>query len=79
MIKYKEVLTKISVHPLFWVIIVIGIFTARFKELLLLFCIVLIHELGHAFAAAHYNWRIKKFNCYRLVVWLSLRNMEINH
>jgi len=48
------------VHPLFWVIIVIGIFTARFKELLLLFCIVLIHELGHAFAAAHYNWRIKK-------------------
>ncbi|MGQ0515742.1 stage IV sporulation protein FB, partial [Bacillus sp. D-CC] len=38
-------------HPLFWVIIVIGIFTARFKELLLLFCIVLIHELGHAFAA----------------------------
>ncbi|PGC21001.1 stage IV sporulation protein FB [Bacillus wiedmannii] len=60
MIKYKEVLTKISVHPLFWVIIVIGIFTARFKELLLLFCIVLIHELGHAFAAAHYNWRIKK-------------------
>ena len=35
-------------------------FTARFKELLLLFCIVLIHELGHAFAAAHYNWRIKR-------------------
>ncbi|MEI2318324.1 stage IV sporulation intramembrane metalloprotease SpoIVFB [Bacillus paramobilis] len=60
MIKYREVLTKISVHPLFWVIIVIGIFTARFKELLLLFCIVLIHELGHAFAAAYYNWRIKK-------------------
>ncbi|HDR4722591.1 stage IV sporulation intramembrane metalloprotease SpoIVFB [Bacillus cereus group sp. Sample62] len=60
MIKYREVLTKISVHPLFWGIIVIGIFTARFKELLLLFCIVLIHELGHAFAAAHYNWRIKK-------------------
>ncbi|MFB5582755.1 stage IV sporulation protein SpoIVFB [Bacillus albus] len=60
MIKYRDVLTKISVHPLFWVIIVIGIFTARFKELLLLFCIVLIHELGHAFAAAHYNWRIKK-------------------
>lgn len=47
-------------HPLFWVIIVIGIFTARFKELLLLFCIVLVHELGHAFAAAYYNWRIKQ-------------------
>ena len=32
-------------HPLFWVIIVIGIFTARFTELLLLFCIVFVHEL----------------------------------
>ena len=60
MIKYRDVLTKITVHPLFWVIIVIGIFTARFKELLLLFCIVLVHELGHAFAAVYYNWRIKQ-------------------
>ncbi|WP_242145241.1 MULTISPECIES: M50 family metallopeptidase [unclassified Bacillus cereus group] len=60
MIKYREVLSKITIHPLFWVIIAVGIFTARFKELLLLFFIVLIHELGHAFAAAHYKWRIKQ-------------------
>lgn len=38
----------------------IAIFTARFKELLILFFIVFIHELGHAIAAAHYKWRIKQ-------------------
>lgn len=53
-------MSKITIHPLFWGIIAIGIFTARFKELLILFCIVLIHELGHAFTAAHFKWRLKQ-------------------
>lgn len=37
----------------------IAIITARFYELLMLLTVVLIHELGHACAATHYNWRIK--------------------
>ncbi|PHA00814.1 stage IV sporulation protein FB [Bacillus pseudomycoides] len=60
MSKYSEVLSKITIHPLFWGIMAIAIFTARFKELLILFFIVFIHELGHAVAAAHYKWRIKQ-------------------
>lgn len=51
---------KLSIHPLFWVVIAIGVFTAHFRELLVLFAIVFVHELGHAFAAAHYGWRIKR-------------------
>jgi stage IV sporulation protein FB len=58
--KYSEVLSKITIHPLFWGIMAIAIFTAHFKELLILFFIVFIHELGHAIAAAHYKWRIKQ-------------------
>ncbi|WP_028402940.1 M50 family metallopeptidase [Ectobacillus panaciterrae] len=60
MIKYTEVLTKITIHPLFWAVIAIGVWTAHFKELLVLFFIVFVHELGHGFAAAYYGWRIKQ-------------------
>ncbi len=59
MTNYINVLSKFKIHPLFWVVIAIGVMTAHFKELLLLFGIVLVHELGHAFAAAYYRWRIK--------------------
>ncbi|MDI6535325.1 stage IV sporulation protein FB, partial [Bacillus mycoides] len=62
MIKNRHVFKKISVQQKFWVNIVNGIFTASFKELLLLFCIVLVHELGNDFAAAYYNCRIKQIN-----------------
>lgn len=34
--------------------------TGRFKEVLLLFSIVLIHELGHAAAAVYFKWRLSK-------------------
>ncbi|MBO9130501.1 M50 family metallopeptidase [Bacillus sp. 165] len=58
--KYIDMLSKLRIHPLFWVVIAIGVATAHFKELLILFGIVFIHELGHAFAAAYYSWRIKQ-------------------
>jgi stage IV sporulation protein FB len=38
----------------------IAIVTAHFKQLLLLFFIVFIHELGHAVAALFFSWRIKR-------------------
>ncbi|MFX3624558.1 MAG: M50 family metallopeptidase [Ectobacillus sp.] len=60
MSNYIHVFSKISVHPLFWLVMAIGVWTAHFKELLVLFFIVFIHEMGHALAAAHYGWRIKK-------------------
>jgi stage IV sporulation protein FB len=55
-----ETLLKIKIHPLFWVVIGISIITAHFKELLMLFLIVLIHELGHVAGAHFFSWRIKK-------------------
>lgn len=50
----------IKIHPLFWATIFIGIITASFKEIILLFGIVFIHELGHGLMATYYGWRIHK-------------------
>ena len=46
MIKYREVLTKISVHPLFWVIIVIGILQHVLKSYYCYFVSFLSMNLG---------------------------------
>lgn len=54
-----QLLTKIHIHPLLWLVVAIAIITARFQELFLLFFIIFIHELGHAAAASFFSWRIK--------------------
>jgi stage IV sporulation protein FB len=38
----------------------IAVITAQFKQLFMIFLIVLIHELGHALAALFFSWRIKR-------------------
>lgn len=45
-------------HPLFIVLMAISALTGYFVELLTLFGIVLIHELGHVVAAKHYGWKV---------------------
>lgn len=58
--KWVQLFTRIHIHPVFWLVIAGAVMTARFYELLILFMIVFIHELGHAIAATYYNWRIKQ-------------------
>lgn len=53
-------LKKIKINPLFWFVIGIGILTGYFREVIMIFTIVLIHELGHSVAAQHFNWKIRK-------------------
>jgi len=50
----------ITIHPLFWMTIGLSILTGRFREMLLLFLVVLIHELGHAGAARFFGWRVNE-------------------
>src|SRR5690554_3228084 len=51
---------KVSIHPLFWAILGIGGLTGLFKEIIMLFSIAFIHELGNTYMAYRFNWRIKK-------------------
>lgn len=50
---------KITLHPLFGFIILASVFTGYFIELLILFGIVLIHELGHTTMASYFGWKVK--------------------
>ncbi|WP_280769763.1 M50 family metallopeptidase [Salipaludibacillus daqingensis] len=55
-----ELIKKIKIHPLFWLILSIGGITGLFKEIIILFMIVFVHEIGHALMAYHLGWRIKR-------------------
>ena len=57
--KVWSVLLKIRIHRLTWLLLALGVLTARFTELFFMFAIVLCHELGHAMAAQFLGWRIK--------------------
>lgn len=57
MIKFRG--TLLSLHPLFVIVMLASVFTGRFLELLILFMIVFIHELGHAAAAAAMGFKVR--------------------
>lgn len=56
----NEIFSKLSIHPLFWIVVGMGVLTGRFLEIMMLFTIVFIHEMGHVVAAHFFRWRIKK-------------------
>lgn len=56
----QQLLNKVYIHPLLWFMAGIGIITGRFRELLMLFFIVFVHEMGHAACAHFFSWRIKR-------------------
>lgn len=58
--KYISLAAKIHIHPLLWFMCGLAIVTAHFKQFIMLFFIVFIHELGHAVAALFFSWRIKR-------------------
>lgn len=47
-------------HPLFIMVMLSSVITGYFLELMTLFAIVLIHELGHIAAAKGFGWRIRE-------------------
>jgi stage IV sporulation protein FB len=55
-----SILSKFQIHPLFWCVIGIAVITGRFREIVMVFLIVFVHEMGHAVAAHFFRWRIKK-------------------
>lgn len=50
---------KCSIHPTFFFIFLLALIYGFIYDVLLLFFIVFIHELGHAYAAIRFGWRIR--------------------
>ncbi|MGE8206088.1 M50 family metallopeptidase [Heyndrickxia sp. NPDC080065] len=55
-------LRKIHIHPLFWIVVGIAVLTARFQDLIILFSIIFVHEMGHGAMAHFFSWKIKKIS-----------------
>ncbi len=51
---------QIKIHPLTWLFAALAAGTGLFAEAICLGLILLLHELGHAFAAKKNGWRIQK-------------------
>lgn len=58
MIKWKGI--RWSIHPLFVIVMLASAVTGYFAELLTLFIIVLVHELGHVVVAKGFGWTIRE-------------------
>jgi stage IV sporulation protein FB len=50
---------KLRLHPTFWLLLIISVWTGHFLEIITLCVLVFIHELGHVAAAWSYGWRIE--------------------
>lgn len=60
----KSILDKVKFHPLFYIIIIISLFTAHFKELIYFTSIILIHELGHSIMALLFKYKVNRIDIY---------------
>lgn len=45
---------------MFWLVAIAAVWTGQFIELMTLFALVIIHELGHVFSALSFGWRVRE-------------------
>lgn len=56
----KSICKKVYISPLFLFIIFLSFISGLFKDVIILFIVIIIHELGHIFFSYIYKWNIKK-------------------
>ncbi|MBM7541776.1 site-2 protease family protein [Amphibacillus cookii] len=69
MIRNKN--TFIYLHPSIWFTIIVSLLTGMLTEVLIIFTIVIWHELGHIIVAKLFNWNIR-----RVTLWIFGGVME---
>lgn len=61
----------IHLHPMFFLFIFLSIITGTFVDLLIIFVIVFVHEMGHYAMSKVFKWRIRK-----IMLWIFGGVME---
>ncbi|WP_225435083.1 M50 family metallopeptidase [Bacillus aerolatus] len=56
----SNLVKSVHIHPLLWGVTGVCVLTGSFLNLLLVFIVIAIHELGHVLAARAFGWRIRK-------------------
>lgn len=57
-------MNKININPFFYFLALISIFTGLFKQFLIMYLIIIVHEFGHIFFALIFKYKIIKINIY---------------
>ncbi len=60
----KNILSKIYIHPFFYLFMFITVLTGHFKDFIFISIIILIHEIGHSIMGLYYKWRIDKIKLF---------------
>jgi len=55
-----KIISKIKIHPLFYIVAFITIITGFFKEFSYIMLIILVHELGHILTSIYFKWKIDR-------------------
>lgn len=55
-----KIISKIKIHPFFYLFCIICILTGYFKIYLIISFIIFFHEIGHILVSQYYKWNIKK-------------------
>ena len=60
----SKIKSKIIIHPLYYLVLIIMTFTGLLKYYFLYTLVIIIHELGHIFASIILKWNIDKITIY---------------
>lgn len=50
----------VRIHPFFWLLIIGSVWTGFLQEMITLFVLIIIHELGHVSVARACQWRVRR-------------------
>ena len=69
-----NLLTKININISFLILLLLGMITGLFKEIIIFTSIILIHELGHLTIGSLFNKKVEKINIYMFGGYIKFKS-----